>query len=162
MKKYVIMIAATFPATHPRKGEPTFFKEQILDGVMGHPKGHGLKLKIHTIRANFPLWEHRIKEVQAGRAVLSFRQWTGKPYKSKQHEFLQLDKQFGVGIQKLTKIGGGKGWGAAKIEDGPLPYYDAFDFCTNDGLQPLDFVHWFAPYKMDQPLAIIHFTKFRY
>ena len=40
-------------------------------------------VKLHTIRANYPLWEKRIKDIQEGHAVLSVRQWSGKPYRSK-------------------------------------------------------------------------------
>ena len=69
---------------------PTEFKEKVLN-----------KKKIHTIRANFPLWEKRIKEVQEGRAVLSIRQWTGEPYRSKQVEIVRLAAEGGVGVQKL-------------------------------------------------------------
>lgn len=74
-KTYVLMLSEFFPKTHNKAGMPTEFKEKVLN-----------KKKIHTIRANFPLWEKRIKEVQEGRAVLSIRQWTGEPYRSKQVE----------------------------------------------------------------------------
>lgn len=56
MKTYVITLSQYFLATHKRAGDPTDFKEKFLSGE-----------KIHTIRANYPLWEKRIKEVQEGR-----------------------------------------------------------------------------------------------
>lgn len=118
--------------------------------------------KIHTIRANYELWAKRIQEVQAGEAIISLRNWTGKPYKSKQLEFMQLAAEDGIGIQKLIKFEGGTGWGATHIEDGKLPIYCCLDFCHHDGLNQRDFIDWFKPYKMDKPLAIIHFTKYRY
>jgi hypothetical protein len=45
-KTYILMIAKNFLATHPRKGQPTNFKEKIL-----------AKEKIHTIRHNYAHWE---------------------------------------------------------------------------------------------------------
>lgn len=32
----------------------------------------------------------------------------------------------------------------------------------NDGLTPSDFKNWFKGYKFTKPMAIIHFTDFRY
>lgn len=105
MKTYVIMISMTFPATHPKKGERTYFIEKIVPPNYDHfvlccPP------KIHTIRANYELWSKRIEEVQAGKAELSLRYWTGSPYNSrkdgsKQEEYLRLTKDHGVGIQKI-------------------------------------------------------------
>lgn len=60
MKTYVLIVSQRFPMTHPRKGQPTMFIENILN-----------KTKIHTIRGNFPLWEKRIEEVQNELAVIS-------------------------------------------------------------------------------------------
>lgn len=89
-KTYVLMLSQVFPKTHNKAGMPTEFKEKVLN-----------KKKIHTIRANYHLWERRIKEVQEGRAVLAVRQWTGKPYCSKQVEIARLTTEDGVGIQLL-------------------------------------------------------------
>lgn len=36
------------------------------------------------------------------------------------------------------------------------------DLAHNDGLSTDDFKEWFRGYDLSQPLAIIHFTKFRY
>ena len=33
MKTYVIMISQTFPANHPRRGEETKFKQQIINAI---------------------------------------------------------------------------------------------------------------------------------
>ena len=144
MKTYVITVSRYFPQTHERAGQPTYFIEQILSGQ-----------KIHTIRGSFELWSKRIKEVQDGKAILSLRYWSGKPYNSKQVEFKQLDKDSGVGIQDV--------------------YMNIFiksivnnytivnsDLAENDGLKFTDFCSWFEKYDMSQMYAIIHFTKFRY
>lgn len=146
IKTYVITLSKHFLSTHKRAGEPTDFKEKFLNGE-----------KIHTIRANYPLWEKRIKEVQEGRAVLSIRQWTGKPYRSKQVEIATLTAENDVGLQRL------------EFTDCRLrfPYTDSewtsiVSLAKNDGLSLNDWVGWFGGYDLSEPMAIIHFTKFRY
>ncbi len=148
MKKstYVLTISEQFPKTHPRAGEPTNFVESIW-----------AKEKIHTIRGNYELWRKRFEKIEAGEAVLSVRVWAGKPYNSKQRECFVFDKADGIGIQKLSfeynihrfviggKYGGGYGF-----------------LAKNDGLSKRDFKDWFAKYDLSEPMAIIHFTDFRY
>lgn len=143
---YVLMISRQFPATHPKKGQSTFFLSKIA-----------AKEKIHTIRSNYELWKNRIDKVNEGRAVIELRFWDGKPYASKQQTFKTL-KQGEVGIQKLdlTLLG----WFVDDIESD----ISHAILANNDGLNQHDFLHWFKGrlnYNMD-PLAIIHFTKFRY
>lgn len=145
MKTYVITLSRYFLAAHSKAGMPTDFKEKFLKGK-----------KIHTIRANYPLWENRIKEVQEGKVVLSVRQWTGKPYRSKQIEIARLTAKDGVGIQKLEIFDLMR---PAKV-DGRL--VDLMDLAHNDGLSFSDWYHWFRGYGLSKPMAIIHFTKFRY
>lgn len=174
MKTYVITLSKRFLAGHNRAGQSTMFQDKFLLGI-GCPdcstvqdlSGENispcnscqracLQQKIHTIRANYPLWEKRISEVERGEACLSIRQWTGKPYQSKQVEIARLTKEDGVGIQKaeLTNdlaeciIGG--------------QHYSYVDIARNDGLHPADWLDWFKGYELTQPMAIIHFTKFRY
>lgn len=96
MKTYVITLSQVFPTWHKRAGEPTKFRAAFLSGQTcskckkRNPAmctGECFSgLKIHTIRANYPLWLKRITEVQQGKAVLSVRQWSGKPYRSPQIE----------------------------------------------------------------------------
>ena len=174
MKTYTITLSKYFLANHKRAGEETHFKEKFLLG-QGSPDCaspqdlSGINIsdcngcvracsfpKLHTIRANYPLWEKRIKEVQAGRAVFSIRQWTGKPYRSKQVEIAMLTAGDNVGIQlmELTNdfaeciIGG--------------HHYSYVTVAKNDGLHPADWLDWFNSYEFSKPMAIIHFTKFRY
>lgn len=146
MKTYVITLSRNFLAYHKRAGEETHFKEKFLSGE-----------KLHTIRANYPLWEKRIKDVQEGRAALSIRQWAGKPYRSKQVEIATLTAENGVGLQRL------------EFTDCRLrfPYTDSewtsmVSLAKNDGLSLNDWVDWFGGYDLSEPMAIIHFTKFRY
>lgn len=145
MKTYVIILSEKFPTTHPRKGQETEFGRSFLNGK-----------KIHTIRGNFSLWEKRIAQIQKGEAVLSVRQWTGKPYQSKQVEIARLTDEDGVGIQelKLTDLSRPTTINGQRIE---LPL-----LAQNDGLSFNDWFNWFIGYDLSKPLAIIHFTKFRY
>ena len=157
MKTYVITLSRHFLANHKRAGEETQFKEKFLIGQGLIEYDTPSLAKIHTIRANYPLWEKRIKEVQEGRAVLSVRQWTGKPYRSKQVEIARLTAENGVGVQML------------EFTDCRLrfPYIDSewtsmVSIAEHDGLLLNDWVEWFNGYDHPRPLAIIHFTKFRY
>ena len=96
MKTYVITLSRHFLAYHKRAGEETHFKEKFILGQGLTDYDTPSMAKLHTIRANFPLWEKRIKEIQNGHAVLSIRQWTGKPYLSKQVEIARLTAGDGV------------------------------------------------------------------
>lgn len=130
---------------HPKSGKPTYF---VLKFISYN--------KIHTIRANYTLWEKRIKEIEAGKAILSIRVWKYKPYRSGQVVIENLSYLDNIGIQKieftndLTEC----------IIDGK--HYSYTEVAKNDGLFPEDFLSWFKSYDTSKPLAIIHFTKFRY
>ena len=153
MKTYVITLAKTFPAWHPRKGESTKFLEKFLNGQTGNGNA-----KLHTIRANYPLWEKRIKEVQNGKAVLSVRQWSDRPYASKQVEIARLTALDGIGIQKLELINV-YGCNRPIVGIGDANFHHLSKY---DGLSYQDWANWFKHYDLSQPLAIIHFTSFRY
>lgn len=168
MKTYVITLSKNFLSNHPRAGEPTGFAEAIRKGN-----------KIHTIRCNFPFWEKRIKEVQQGKARLSLRQWTGKPYRSKQVEIAELTAESGIGLQRMKFIR--TEW-REQDESEHFCYWttttDGRDIdldllAQNDGFSNCpDFMMWFDPAIKKQEvnkdgwrildLTIIHFTPFRY
>lgn len=167
MNTYVITLSKVFPSTHPRKGKETQFNARFQNALMCakcRETKNGMCMgecavggeKLHTIRANYELWASRFEQIAAGKACLSIRQWTGAPYRSKQVELARLTAEDGVGIQELkmidlsrpTKING------HKVE---LP-----DLAKNDGLEFNDWFNWFRGYDLSKPLAIIHFTKFRY
>lgn len=97
-KTYVITLSQVFPVTHIRKGEPTGFKDKFLAAIK---QVEGEWLKLHTIRANYELWKKRFDEIAAGNACLAIRQWTGRPYKSKQVELARLTREDGIGLQEL-------------------------------------------------------------
>lgn len=150
MKTYVLMLSKAFPAQHPRKGEPTGFREAFR------------KTKLHTIRANYALWKKRFEKIAAGEACLSVRQWTGAPYRSKQREIARLTRLDGIGIQRLSFDHDRDGCVSYKFFDIDGHYADIIKVANNDGLSFDDWREWFKKYDLTKPLAIIHFTSFRY
>lgn len=91
MKTYVITLSKQFMKSHPQAGQPTMFKEKLLN-----------KQKLHTIRGNYDLWKKRLDEVQEGKALLSIREWEGMPYRSKQVEIIKVTKDSGCGVQRIS------------------------------------------------------------
>jgi len=146
-KIYVLTVSKAFPKTHFRSGQNTNFVYSIQSLFTLEQK------KIHTIRANYELWKKRAKEINEGRAILSIRYWSDKPYRSKQTEICRLEK---IGVEKLedqtnflyARIGNViTSWGV---------------LAENDGLSFEDFCEWFKQHGTKEPMAIIHFTNFRY
>ena len=160
MKTYVITLSQRFPARHPRKGEPTDFDKKVLNAVWEAHRCTTQYIdfppKLHTIRANYLLWKKRFKQIEAGKAILSVRQWTGKPYCSKQRVICNLTASDGIGLQKMefTK-NPSRSWVAGMVYDNDIIAY-------HDGLSLQDWTAWFKSYDLTKPLAIIHFTNFRY
>ena len=164
-------ISRTFPAKHPRAGEKTYFEGKIRYGigidscVVAVPYS-----KIHTIRANYMFWKKRIDEVNAGKAVLVLFEWNGKPYGKGtiQRELFRFDKDSGIGVQKLEWISSE----TAVVNPSNNCMFPAIapfetlvntpELANNDGLSERDFRDWFKDYDLSEPLAIVHFTKFRY
>lgn len=164
MKTYVITLSRVFPKGHSQAGKPTNFAHLLWNGLnIDYENLRLYKHKIHTIRANYPFWEKRIAEVQAGQAVLSVRRWKDKPYRSPQEEIARLTASDGVGIQKLTfrRVEQQCVTGEPRF-DGFEPCYPASDLASHDGLTLTDWLSWFLKYDHTKPMAIIHFTKFRY
>ena len=180
IKRYRLGVSRSFPKTHPRAGEENGFVVKIQNGLgktckkcreidafdgdcCGYIPGQ-LGSKIHTIRANYPFWEKRMKEVQAGRAVIELFYWSGSPYNSKrdgskQVVFATLDKDSGCGVQKVVirtfQVGG------VMILNRNLSV-NSHVVAKNDGLSLEDFKAWFKGYDLSKPMAIILFTGFRY
>lgn len=99
------------------------------------------------------MWKKRIDEIHAGKAVLSIREWSGKPYASPQIELMKTTQ---VSVQKLERTL--LGWFVDDV-DSDLCFYT---LSANDGLSFEDFKSWFKPVKLNEPMAIIHFTNLRY
>lgn len=154
MKTFVLTVSKTFPKTHKKSGQNTGFVQQITNLFTNE------NTKIHTIRANYDLWEKRAKEINEGKAILSIRYWSEKPYNSKQVEICRLEK---IGVQKLVfkdrKLLGE----IAIVPDKDIFHsYTIADISKNDGLSFEDFKEWFNKYDLSNPMAVIHFTQYRY
>lgn len=162
MKTYVITISRNFPAKHPRHGEPTNFDTQLLNAVciahnmsIGFPK---VGMKLHTIRGNYELWSKRFEQIEAGKACISIRYWIGKPYHSKQMEICKLAKEDGIGLQMLEFYNGCL---QQPILSSGITISAEY-IANNDGLSFESWKDWLKSCDLSKPLAIIHFTKFRY
>lgn len=180
MKTYVITLSERFPATHPRKGEPTYFKEKFEQAqaitkagkspcVLPYPDF--IEPKYHTIRTNYRLWAFRFAKINTGQACLSIRVWSGKPYRSKQVEIARLTKEDGIGLQALEFLEFDPAfkpgiWIVGKTYE----QSQKLILAKNDGLSFDDWNAWFFGKKkngkplhdLSQTMAIIHFTSFRY
>lgn len=156
LKTYIIIVSRFYPGTHPLKGQHTNFPELIISDDKGH-----------TVRGNYALWKHRAEEVQAGKAVISLRFWTGLPYRSNQQEFLQLNY---IDVQKVHIYHVRRSDYVQQVNTGPhtlifvgdsiKPLQHPFKFAARDGLTMPAFLGWFK--KPIENAAIIHFTKFLY
>lgn len=171
--RYRLGVSRVFPATHPRNGESTYFVKKILNTVRhtgyyasDNEENVDMINKLHTMRANYPLWEKRMKKVQEGEAVIELFYWEGKPYHSKQIVFATLDKDSGVGVQSYHIAEWEDEDGTERAGyciDNRIIRGFALDYLAkNDGLSLEDFKEWFRNYDLSKEMAIIHFTEFRY
>jgi hypothetical protein len=154
MVTYVLMVSETFPATHSKRGTPTNFSDAIGDSV-----------KIHTLRSNYALWDKRFKKINAGQAQLSLRVWEGKPYASKHREVCKLDRTVGIGLERLQYsllLKEGAGFFVLNSKNDSYKALPVSVLAKNDGLSEADFREWLDRYDLTVPLAVIHFTDFRY
>ena len=161
IKTYVLMLSRVFPNTHPRAGEPTGFKAKKEGGV-----------KKHTIRGNFDLWQSRAEEINAGRAILSVRQWSGKPYESGSHH-IEIARHSHLGIQRIMiRFEYDRAFGKHFPVGGKVLANDSHQdillevLAANDGLSVEDFKSWFVTKghtrRFSEERVILHFTDMRY
>lgn len=146
MKTFVLTVSKQFPKTHAKAGRDTGFVQNISKLFSFE------NTKIHTIRANYDLWNKRATDINEGKAILSIRYWSGKPYGSKQVEICRLEK---IGVEKLEDA---RNFVFAPIEGKEVNWGEV---AKNDGLTFEDFCEWFKV-RSDKPMAVIHFTNFRY
>ena len=163
--RYRVSVSRTFPATHPRKGEETFFVDRISNSMDRSPyeahlspeqKREYIK-KCHTIRGNFDVWVKRFEKINKGEAILELYYWSGKPYNSKCITICQLGKDHEIGIQKIEF----DDYLYSALIDGNR-FGEVHNLALNDGLTYADFEAWFKGADLSKPMAIIHFTNFRY
>lgn len=187
IKRYRLGVSRTFPKGHARAGQPTEFVEKIIAALIDYSTGAEINEladfdgstiltadpKLHTCRKNYELWAMRMNEVQEGQAVIELFYWSASPYNykrdgSKQVVFATLDKNTGCGVQELVFYGNSiqipcidtKRTDYAIKSEGNL--FGIQVLAKNDGLSFEDFKSWFNGSDLSKPMAIIHFTKFRY
>jgi hypothetical protein len=101
---------------------------------------------------------------------LSVRYWNAKPYHKDENgigqtTIVNLTKDDGVGIQGLGFFDNDTTCPVVRKPDNlqfPFITLDINELSKNDGLSLADFKEWFKGYDLSEPMAIIHFTKFRY
>lgn len=143
----VITVSKQFFKGHPKAGQDTDFKQKIID-----------KIKQHTIRLDEKgYWLKAISKVARGEAVLSIRQWSGKPYASKQEEVCVLTAEDGV---DCVQVEISNPWVNIPSECLTASHELSRDIAENDGLTPGDFWAWFGTNRTRATL--IYFTKMRY
>jgi len=147
MKTYVLMVSKTFPQTHIKRGKSTGFVESISGLFLKKDSK-----KIHTIRGNYEAWKKKESAINKGDAVLSIRYWNGKPYRSNQVEIVKLTS---LGVQKLEHP---DNLDYATVDGKQIEWTKISE---NDGLRFEDFCEWFKDRPIE-PMAILHFTNFRY
>lgn len=152
----VITFSRTFPAYHPRKGEPTYFVEKFIKSwdeahsiedlikaplidhnIFNEEVWFNCLPKHHTIRAG-----HRFK---AGE-YFSPRVWSGKPYNSKQI-IIAPDTEIKKVWNFEMKTGLLTGDKTLLIE-GKKIFFQENKLAENDGLNKFDLYDWFQkPFK---------------
>lgn len=162
-----IMCSRTFPASHPRKGEPTWFVEKIwncfredlalpdnfrrwVDSYIPLIKGDGY-LKSTAIREIKPQTIRNGSRFSPGEMV-SLRVWEGRPYHTDQIEFAQVEVKQTWSIEINNRFGAGSfevvinGVVYAQLHfgnDKDLNRDGLITLAKNDGLELDDFVSWF-------------------
>ena len=174
MKYYPLILSRTFPQWHPRKGEPTYFANKVLYAGVSMVNYPDMRMpiwiepreKLHTIRGNYERWARIFEKIDCGEARLELRQWSGVPYRSKQETIAVLTKEDGIGLQKLefenlnsTISNLSARWSSAVVRGTDV---SKRMLAQNDGLSYDDWRAWFKDADLSKPMAIIHFTKFRY
>ncbi len=169
-----VMLSKTFFPQHPKAGQPTGFREKVVNGT-----------KRHTCRCNFDYWKDRIAKLQERKGVLSLRQWSAKPYAKGSHTETILDVPASiVEVQPLIMV-------RKKLAEGLVYEFEASvegtpvsleTLAANDGLSLGDFKAWFnpvfddyakqvqltksgeviEPFEIALKFAVIQFTTFRY
>ena len=140
-KSVVLLVAKNFLKYHPKSGDQTKFEDKIRSGE-----------KLHTIRSNFKEWEKKIRSIEEGNSKLLIKQWSGVPYRSPQVRLFEFED--GIGIQKL-EVKEGKFIVDEKTE------VSIEELADKDGLTVQEFKDWFQVFPT-KPMAIIHFSNFRY
>lgn len=161
----VLTFSKSFPAYHPRKGQPTFFVEKIwlwmvnVDGYSYPEHFPEFKkiVKIEDILTQYPASGkgHTIRRGNRWKVGDKFspRVWSGKPYQSKQVIIapdIEVKKIFPFEI-KIYHDGYWIDFAEQKV---PIEYTaDLSTLAQNDGLTVTDMLDWFInPKKKDNTM----------
>lgn len=159
-KKILMTLSKSFPLTHSRKREATDFSTKLrrtLDGKQGDRK-------IHTIRSNYTQWKHNLDKVIDKQYFISVREWSGRPYHTKQIELYRIYAK--VSYQSIRLVYRAADKSVSCTIDGRV-FTDLDLLAKNDGLSRQDFLEWYFPILSEDrdrsfEGIIIHFTDFRY
>lgn len=147
-----IMFSPFFPSYHPCKGEPTYFVERMLHGLIKNDApGYGtelLKQKIVNIKAleSGIIKHHTFRAGENWKPGDKFspRIWTGKPYRSKHYIFgpdIEVKKTWNI---KLFQAGSDLHLGYPAKRTGYTNLISIDKAARNDGFDDyMDFVDWF-------------------
>lgn len=147
----VLTFSRTFPAHHPKAGQPTWFVDKILHSISFPDYKHSIDIdnpaKYTTIRRG-NLWKVGDK--------VSARYWSEIPYRSKQVEFAQLEVRKTWKFETALWIGcNSKNCYSTWYMDGKeigvlskdLLHTEGWDLINtiaeNDGLSITDLLSWF-------------------
>lgn len=154
-RKINIVVSKAYPKVHKRHGEPTHFATKLVNGE-----------KLHTIRNNYDLWAVNAEKIRSGKYVLSVRQWSGVPRRSKQREVYNTDEE--IGVEHITmKYSAEDDSISVCVEDRHLSADEIERLAKNDGTTVDDFKDWFFWKQRNKQDAtfngvIVHFTQLRY
>ena len=140
----VITFSRYFPKGHPKEGQPTFFVEKIWEAIYLDCVGTQSLGSITSLREigcdilSHGVYPPKLHTIRSGNRwkvgdIASLRVWSGKPYRSKQVEFAQVE------VKRIwpVRIYGGTG---IITDTGYLPLASV---SYNDGLSAPDFTSWF-------------------
>lgn len=172
LKQIVLILSGQFMKDHPRAGEPTYFKEKIQLAVFDGEQptimsdSTAIMPKFHTIRAKYQEWVEKIAAVNRGEAFLRVVTWAGEAYRSPWDNVCVLTKEDVIAVQPLIfpemNIDNSTVCGPQFPNTTWYKGVTCAQLATNDGLSLDDFKAWFKSYDLSKPMAIIHFTQFRY
>lgn len=166
----VITFSRTFPAYHPKAGQPTYFVEQIWNGLnkLNLPVPKNAELPHDFMWSILPLSNYGDKyhTIRAGSRFkvgdkFSPRVWSGKPYNSKQIIIapdIEIKKIFAIRIET------DKDYTCIFIDNYPffeenktmVTQLGAFEsLAKNDGLSLQDLKDWFKYPKDSGEMQII-------
>lgn len=156
IKTYVLFLQKKFPAAHHRSGQLTDFSYYVFKGE-----------KIHSLQGDYKLWSRRLREINAGKAVLSVREWKDKSNTGEPVELFSLSKEQLPGCQLLniTLFPDGNGETLLTEVDGKPLKCPLQQIAINEGLSLDDFKAWLklsGKKSKSVEKVIIHFTPHRY